>query len=946
MANQRGQILRRDFTKGLVTEASDLAFPENASTDELNFDITNKSTRRRRKGFDLESGHVVSVLSNTPSELEEAYLASGRWVSPGGEGNLEFASWQVGNKLYFFNTTVQPVAVQTMTDTRTSTSTPIDMDDFKSIGSAGLLSAGNPVTTATGNGFLFVAGEDIDPFYVKYDPETNEITSTKITIKVRDIEGVDDGLEDDERPTTLSDEHHYNLFNQGWFLEKVIEVDGTGTDVKFDSEFLLPVVFEKNGKYPSNNDIWWTRKRDGAFEAGFTHGDTLAGKGTSRAPRGHFIIDAFHRDRAFTYLETSGWFETTPTTITLDPESFGPSRPSTIGFFAGRVWYAGQQGKLHSTIFFSQVLESETEIPKCYQKNDPTDEDNSQVIATDGGTIKIPEVAKVVKLQPFGEWLLVMASNGIWAIGGGTESGFTAEAFRVKKVASVNCISPFSTIDARGNTIFWSDSGIYLITASEVDESPILQNISEPSIQSFYEDNIPPLSRLHATGAYDPLNNRVVWLYRSTLPSAGETNFEYDQLLILDLKRAAFLPWSLYAGTLVQDPYIAGIISLPAVGSFNDSEVVTDGGFTVTDSSVDVTVNILSLSTSDSTIKYLIKKNPLFRNVPASLSLSNWDFEEGSLTGWTTDNGWAVSSGAGPFFASAIPKPASWDTYFANVFDGANPGASTTATLSRTMDISSLPSDVLDAIDDGTYEFEVGWESISYNPGPPFDQHGATITFKTSGGTTITTLSLTDQNYPSTVSGQEPDVNTLGPTAAVGCRSIDIEVRVLNDTQVGINYILDNFFVTIKDPDVDEGEVSTDLEVTFGDFRREDVYSDWLSTHTSGKEYSSYLETGHEYVEEPSSLKTVPYLYSFVKKETGAAGTVQGKWDFADAVDSSKFTKKHNIARDLRDDRSTIVNRTKIRGRGRALKLRFEAETDKPLELLGWAIEVNKGDQS
>ena len=35
-------------------------------------------------------------------------------------------------------------------------------------------------------------------------------------IQVRDFEGVDDDLGNDEEPFTLSKEHHYNLLNQGW----------------------------------------------------------------------------------------------------------------------------------------------------------------------------------------------------------------------------------------------------------------------------------------------------------------------------------------------------------------------------------------------------------------------------------------------------------------------------------------------------------------------------------------------------------------------------------------------------------------------------------------------------------------------------------------------------------------------------------------------------------
>ena len=40
--------------KGLITEASELTFPENASVDEFNCSLERDGTRRRRKAVTLE----------------------------------------------------------------------------------------------------------------------------------------------------------------------------------------------------------------------------------------------------------------------------------------------------------------------------------------------------------------------------------------------------------------------------------------------------------------------------------------------------------------------------------------------------------------------------------------------------------------------------------------------------------------------------------------------------------------------------------------------------------------------------------------------------------------------------------------------------------------------------------------------------------------------------
>jgi hypothetical protein len=69
---------------------------------------------------------------------------------------------------------------------------------------------------AAGKGFLFIAHPFCDPLVAEYDHDTDTLTVVKIVIQVRDFDGVNDGLANDEEPTTLSPEHHYNLRNQGW----------------------------------------------------------------------------------------------------------------------------------------------------------------------------------------------------------------------------------------------------------------------------------------------------------------------------------------------------------------------------------------------------------------------------------------------------------------------------------------------------------------------------------------------------------------------------------------------------------------------------------------------------------------------------------------------------------------------------------------------------------
>jgi hypothetical protein len=76
--------------------------------------------------------------------------------------------------------------------------------------------AATPVQMASGKGWLFVASQYIEPFVLEYDPVADTLSSLTINILVRDFDGVDDQLGNEDQPTALTKEHMYNLRNQGW----------------------------------------------------------------------------------------------------------------------------------------------------------------------------------------------------------------------------------------------------------------------------------------------------------------------------------------------------------------------------------------------------------------------------------------------------------------------------------------------------------------------------------------------------------------------------------------------------------------------------------------------------------------------------------------------------------------------------------------------------------
>jgi hypothetical protein len=296
-----------------------------------------------------------------------------------------------------------------------------------------------------------------------------------------------------------------------------------------------PVIqyFNIVGTYPANNQQWWlARSETDDATRNLKVGDFMPEllqkmyMGDMHAPKGHYILNAFYKDRSTISGITS-----------LDIEEI-EERPSSVSFFSGRAWYA-----CNSTVYFSQIIQSKEQAGRCHMDADPTSETISDPIATDGGVIPIPEATKIIRLVPHGGGILVFSFNGVWFITG-TSSGFTALDISVNKISPIGCQSPQSVVVTDAAVYWWSDIGIIGVAQNKDGQyGPVSQqlqsnNISEPTIHSFYNE-ISDTVRSEAIGVYDGKANIVYWLYRNEeTPST-----QYDRILALDLGLGAFYPW-------------------------------------------------------------------------------------------------------------------------------------------------------------------------------------------------------------------------------------------------------------------------------------------------------------------------------------------------------------------------------------------------------------------
>lgn len=501
MPRQLAVEVENNFSGGLNTQATGLNFPPNACTDTLNCIHHELGYIKRRPGFDFEDNYELKTINRSGFAVSNFF-----WRNVSGDGTVNLKVLQVGSTLYFYLPTSEGFSAGALVTT-------VDLTDFSPSG------APSPATSecqyASGLGHLFVTHPNLDPFRISYDPDTETATAVAITVKIRDTEGIDDGLDVDERPTAATNAHKYNLYNQGWYASTYYAQWDAG-----------------RSDFPSNADTWWLFKNfDDAFDL-TTVSSVLYDRGTTQSARGHYILEAFNQDRS----DVSG-------ITSIDVVSSGHERPSVCAFYSGRVWYAGVGYRgFESKVYFSQILLNIEDAGNCYSREDPSSENFDQLQADDGGWLTISGIGLIYKLVPMGSSLIVFGSNGIFQITGSTGIGFTALDYSVNYVSSVKCLSPTSFVDVEGASSFWTVEGVYIIAPGQ-NNTVQVQSLSDQKIKEYYLD-IPLNCKRFARGAYDPRSHTIQWLFRDTEPSTLTETYSFTHILNFNTIAGGFYPWT------------------------------------------------------------------------------------------------------------------------------------------------------------------------------------------------------------------------------------------------------------------------------------------------------------------------------------------------------------------------------------------------------------------
>lgn len=635
MTRQINALEVNTFVGGLITEASPLTFPANASLDEDNFVLNRDGSRQRRLGMDFEINYVSVPTSVTVPSDGNIATTSVRWNNAGGNPDKSLIVVQIGNHLKVFDTSYTPISAYQIFD-----------KVFDDVG------VNTPFSYATVDGTLVVVTGRKQISVMKY--VGGIVSMSDSILYIRDQFGVTDivdgvnlrqGTGVTVRPTTQTPQHIYNLRNQTFAQPRKVVGDETVEDP-------IAEFYSIQSNYPSNSDTVIyalyadANDSDDRLSERFNAKDIINSPvGTFPAPKGYFIIDAMARGSSRLQEAQKLMLQYPLLTIPVTdlPVDTTPGGPSVVCEYAGRLFYAGFSGetigpddnspKMSSYVLFSQVVEDPTDITTCYQDGDPTSKETPDLLDTDGGFIRIEGAYNILKLINVGTALAVLAANGVWLIQGGSDYGFKATNYLTTKITTHGCDSPNSVVVIDKTFMYWSDDGIYNIAPNQYGDY-IADNITQKTIQTFY-DKIEGLDRRACKAVYDTYDKKVRWLYGARLNSTEPT-----RELVLDTTIGAFYPATVGALTGKLPMPIAGVIVPP---------------FRISDVPVPVTVNTEQVFatgeavTTQSTQTESITKETIYaivNGVVPTISFSFGSYRDAGHRDWRSANGVGVDAPA------------------------------------------------------------------------------------------------------------------------------------------------------------------------------------------------------------------------------------------------------------------------------------------------------------
>ena len=575
------------FVGGILTEANPINYPVGYTLDEENFILERNGTRRRRPGLDVDSS-----LNDFNDKAATEFVDNGSTVVT----DIQYKDYFIWENATF-PSGLKDVLVLLYTfkyssgTRRMSAFLLYDLSDIKNIsdnfidsfylydvsasdypnGAVPRIGDVTGIATYKGSLVLCEYSKLNDSFSYLITPVTSNTTKGTDTLViepsyllVRNYVG-DSGtnISITTRPSSLTDDHAYNLYNRGW----------TSADVTAWNTF--------DSSYPSLADSPVFSKNKGSSYSTSIMDATLFGN--SSAPRGKAIVNVF--DVGGSFISYSG------SIFPGTPSSGGDFYPRVDSDFkgnvvsaietAGRVMYlstAGEYKGFGSTVLtYNAVGQSDPNVfGHCYSTNDPTSEAFNTPLDTDGGLIDMSEIGYPLKISASRSKIMTFGTKGIFEVY--SPSGiFKPSDLTVRKVSNSilsfnreltntlegptpNNINYYETtaksVTVAGDSfLYWSDSGINILTNNPQNDSFSEASLSDTSIKTLF-NTIPNICKAFAKGVYIPEDNSVCWAY--SLDSSNPDRYSY--LLIYDITLQA---WYKFRFANTDDAYIVGMFLAP-----------------------------------------------------------------------------------------------------------------------------------------------------------------------------------------------------------------------------------------------------------------------------------------------------------------------------------------------------------------------------------------------
>jgi hypothetical protein len=631
------------FSKGFLTEASPLNFPADATRDEENFELNVNGSRDRRLGVDFEDNYQLRSTGYNSTNLKGLATSSFKWFSAGNDANNEFIVVQFGDHIDIYDSSYESISQDGYKGTVTLTGT--DPTVKLSYGSV--------------DGILTIAAGTDDIHIVSWDGAS--FTYTQSRLLVRDLWGLpgSDGNDINLRSATSSDELQYNLRNQGWGVPRK-DSSGTLSDP-------VTIFYNNYSKFPANVETVYAGLQFQPVTSGTPFEriypalyDDILGL-DAPAAKGYFIIDVLRRgaSRVTAYGDNRTKFPTLNYALSTLPSDITSGGATIVEDFAGRIFYAGFSGDLtdgstnspvlSSYVLFSQVIKSKEDAVKCYQRGDPTSRENSDLVDTDGGFIRISGAKRIYGLVGLSGNLFVLADNGIWKIAGGSDYGFSATNYAVTKISAFGCNNAQSIVVVNDKIFFWGQEGIFAVAKNQFGDW-IVESVSATSIQSFYND-LTTLDQESATGFYDQFDKKIRWIYTTDF---DRVNFNIVRELVFDVQLGAFSKTRFY-NLEANTPEIVGIVASASFVTGSTAEDVVANTVLVVSNGEQVQMTVNTRSSGIQSLKYVT----LFSTVTGNVGYTFSQYKDTDFIDWFTADSIGVDATAYMLFGNATASDAS-----------------------------------------------------------------------------------------------------------------------------------------------------------------------------------------------------------------------------------------------------------------------------------------------